>query len=276
MQYLAQFPEKSELLARYLSVFAQGNDLPCTEDEETASVLHTYAEYYRTVFYLRQDKEDAAAALKNNLAHLLPAGSTAQLEEQLADFFEAKGLHFLGGQTSGYYGPYIWRTTEQVTYQVELPGGVQPYTVCLLDGFLARSWLAYLSFGEIGTGGWADEDGTIHCVRESYDLDSEAFRVSLLKHEAQHVQDLARDPSMSGTVLEYRAKLVELIYTTERNLLQSFARQADSADPHNSHAAAAARILAEFEKENPDFSRKITELPIPIVQETARRLFSES
>ena len=51
---------------------------------------------------------------------------------------------------------------------------------------------------------------------------------------------------MSSEDLEYRAKLVELIYSNERNLLQAFASEADPTDKSNGHAMAAHRILKGF------------------------------
>ncbi len=57
-----------------------------------------------------------------------------------------------------------------------------------------ESWLSYLTFGLSGTGGWSNGDGLIHCVKRHYDLKSESFRVSLLKHEAQHASDQSRYP----------------------------------------------------------------------------------
>ena len=48
---------------------------------------------------------------------------------------------------------------------------------------------------------------------------------------------------MPSWQLEYRAKLVELIYSKERNLLKQFAAEADDTDPANGHGLAAYRIL---------------------------------
>lgn len=70
--------------------------------------------------------------------------------------------------------------------------------------------------------------------------------MSLLKHEAQHAKDLEMDKDMSSENLEYRAKLVELIYSTERNLLQKFAGEADNSHKDNGHAMAAYRIMNGF------------------------------
>ena len=153
---------------------------------------------------------------------------------------------------------------------------MQNYSVKLLDGFIARSWIDYLSFGEIGSGGWADGDGYINCVKSAWDFESESFRVSLLKHEAQHAQDLKTDKNMSSEDLEYRAKLVELIYSKERNLLKSFASEADSADKSNGHAMAAYRILQGFadvlvvDEVNPE------RIQLEQIQTIARALFENS
>ena len=165
---------------------------------------------------------------------------------------------------------------ETVSYDVELPDGIRTYPVKLLDGFLARSWIDYLSFGQIGPGGWTDGDGIINCIKSAWDLESEAFRVSLLKHEAQHARDLKVNSQMSSEDLEYRAKLVELIYSGERNLLTAFAQEADGSDRGNGHAMAAQRIVRAFaqvlgvEKLDP------AAIGIGTVQQTARMLFEKS
>lgn len=249
--YVKQFPEKSDLYNRFDSVFEHKQYISYEVDAELNEILVAYQQYYRDVFYLCIAKGQAENKLKERLAKLLGIIdehlALCDLEQKcLVDLFESRGLHFLGGKSSGYYGPYIWRTTETVSYDVELPDGVQNYSVKLLDGFITRSWIDYLSFGEIGPGGWADGDGYINCVKSTWDIESESFRVSLLKHEAQHARDLKTDKNMSSEDLEYRAKLVELIYSNERNLLQSFASEADPTDKSNGHAMAAHRILKGF------------------------------
>ena len=249
--YVKQFPEKSDLYNRFDSVFEHKQYISYEVDAELNEILVAYQQYYRDVFYLCIAKGQAENKLKERLAKLLGIINEhlalCDLEQKcLVDLFESRGLHFLGGKSSGYYGPYIWRTTETVSYDVELPDGVQNYSVKLLAGFITRSWIDYLSFGEIGPGGWADGDGYINCVRSAWDIESESFRVSLLKHEAQHARDLKMDKNMSSEDLEYRAKLVELIYSNERNLLQSFASEADPTDKSNGHAVAAYRILKGF------------------------------
>lgn len=279
MNYVKQFPDQRELYDRFADRF-EGAHTAYEGDRELNEILCCYQRYYRDVFYLRIGREEAGEKLRAGLAALLGADGGVPLESleenQAAEAFQSRGFHFLGGLTSGYYGPYIWRTAERRTFEVELPDGIQQYTVNLLDRFLSRSWLDYISFGEIGTGGWTDRDGLINCIRSAYDLDSESFKVSLLKHEAQHAKDLADHGEMSSASLEYRAKLVELIYSRERNLLERFLREADSSDKRNGHTAASERIAAGFTRKLKLPRAELEGLPIERVQAAARALFEES
>lgn len=281
ISYVKQFPEQIALYNRFMSVFEQEKYITYEVDAELNQILIIYQRYYRDVFYLCIGKKQSEDRLRARLSEFLGIHDTSiklcDLEQNhIVEVFRRKGLYFLGGKTGGYYGPYIWKTTETITYEVELPDGIQSYTVKLLDGFITRSWIDYLSFGEIGTGGWADSDGIINCVKLSYDLESEAFKVSLLKHEAQHVRDLANCKSMSSEDLEYRAKLVELIYSRERNLLEQFIREADTSDKGNGHAMASHRIVEGFMKLLDKDNSELYLLPIEQVQMTAKALFEES
>lgn len=281
ISYVQQFPDQIELYNRFMERFEQERYINYEVDSDLNDVLLAYQQYYRDTLYLGVGKDQAAELLRKRLLSLLGIsdGQTAlgDLEQNhLAELFQRRGLHFLGGLTSGYYGPYVWKTTETLSYDVELPNGVQSYCVKLLDGFITRSWIDFLSFGEIGSGGWADGDGYINCVKSAWDFDSESFRVSLLKHEAQHAYDLERSPDMLPEELEYRAKLVELIYSRERNLLQTFAQEADNSDKNNGHAIAAYRIMKGFEKVLGIELLDPLTVPVGTIQAVARSLFEKS
>lgn len=281
INYVKQFPEQANLYNRFMDVFEHKHFITYEVDTDLSSILNAYQQYYRDVFYLCMGKQQAADKLRVRLAALLgiteDGMELCDLEQNwLVELFGNHGLHFMGGKTSGYYGPYIWRSTEKVSYEVALPDGVQTYIVKLLDGFLTRSWMDYLSFGEISSGGWTDGDGYINCVKSTWDFDSESFQVSLLKHEAQHAKDLARQKDMSAVNLEYRAKLVELIYSKERNLLVQFAQEADNTDESNGHATAASKILEGFARKLCLSREEIQRLPIIRIQTVAWELFEES
>ena len=278
IKYLQQFPAKKALCDNYFSRFEEEKYLTFEEDSYLNGLLVCYQKYYRDVFYLGMEKEQAAEHMRERLTAFLGIADADmdETEEQVKNAFAHRGFHFLGGKTGGFYGPYIWRVTEARSYEVELPGGTAGYTVNLLDGFITRSWLDYISFGETGTGGWTDGDGMINCVKESYDLEGESFKVSLLKHEAQHAMDMARFENMPSEDLEYRAKLVELIYSSQRNLLQKFLWEADGSGKENGHSRAAARIAEGFMRKVCSCRKEMEALPIAEVQRVARALFAES
>lgn len=280
MSYIKRYPECKELYDRYISLFDDERYITYDVRPMLNVILRSYQQYYRDVFYLLIGKSESAELLRNRLSRSLRLSGSFGIDDleqgPIKEAFVREGFHFLGGKTGGYYGPYVWSTTETETYDVELPDGIQKYTVRLLGGFITKSWIDYLSFGKLGTGGWTDNSGIICCVRSSYDLDSENYKVSLLKHEAQHAKDLKKYGGMSSDELEYRAKLVELIYSSERNLLPQFFREADNSSEANGHATAAHRIIEGFrEKLNAD-AGELDMIPIWQIQKAARELFAES
>lgn len=273
IRYIEPFPDQAERYHRYEALFANEEYLTYDADDHLNQILAIYQRYYREVFYLNIPAGQAAENMMNRFAILFHLCDSNDLCETAAraitEAFTARGFHILCGRTGGYFGPYIWKTTESKTFEVELPNGIQAYTVRFLDGFISKSWLDYISFGEVSTGGWTDSDGMISCITSSYDLQSEHFQVSLLKHEAQHAKDLLNYPGMSSEDLEYRAKLVELIYSSRKNLLDQFIQEADESQRSNGHGMAASRITAEF-------SNYAEPLTVQEIQNTARILFLKS
>jgi hypothetical protein len=87
-----------------------------------------------------------------------------------------------------------------------------------------------------GTGGWAKKDG-LYCICRNYDLDSERFQLSFLKHEARHYADFGLYPELQPADLEYRSKLTELAYSEEGTyrLLEHFTKAANRVEnsPHS-------------------------------------------
>ena len=251
--YMREHEEYKDILPAYTAIFEDGEYRTFEVPDALNDILRQYQIYYRDVFYCGLPEAEAADKLRTRLKALLhlPDAGEELLTERLRSAFEAEGYHALFGKTQGYYGPYIWRDTVPTVYRVELPGGTAEYTVNILKGFVFRSWMDYLTFGRFGTGGWASPDGTINCIAQAYDFESERFLVSLLKHEAQHAVDMKRFPAITPAELEYRAKLVELHYSGDLGLLQKFVSEADESRADYSHAAASARIRREFADTDP-------------------------
>ena len=246
--YMRDHAEFKDILPAYVAIFENCEYRAYEISKKLNDILRLYQIYFRDVFYCGMPEAEAADRLLTQLKVYLNLPDTEEtlLTERLQAMFEAEGYHALFGKTQGYYGPYIWRDTVPTVYRVELPGGTAEYTVNLLKGFVFRGWMDYLTFGRYGTSGWASPDGTINCVAQAYDFESERFLVSLLKHEAQHTVDMKRFPGITPAELEYRAKLVELHYSGDLGLLQKFLSEADESRTGDSQAAASARIALEF------------------------------
>lgn len=246
--YMREHEEFKDILPAYAAIF-EGQEYRTYEiPDDLNDILRLYQVYFRDVFYCGLPEAEAADKLRTGLRARLnmPDADEALLTERLQSLFEAEGYHAFFGKTQGYYGPYIWRDTVPTVYRVELPDGTAEYTVNILKGFVFRSWMDYLTFGRYGTGGWASPDGTINCVGRAYDFASERFLVSLLKHEAQHTMDMKRFPEITPAELEYRAKLVELHYSSDLSLLQKFLSEADENKTGDAHAVASVRIKHGF------------------------------
>ncbi len=246
--YMREHEEFQDILPAYIAIFENCEYRTYDVPEFLDKILLLYQVYYRDVFYCGLPEEEAADKLLTQLKALLnmPDAEEALLTEQLQSVFEANGYHALFGKTQGYYGPYVWKDPVPAIYSVELPDSTAEYTVNILGGFVFRSWMDYLTFGRFGTGGWASPDGTINCIEQAYDFESERFLVSLLKHEAQHTTDMKQIPEITPAELEYRAKLVELHYSGNLGLLQKFLSEADESRTNDSHAVASARLKREF------------------------------
>ena len=264
--YMREHEEFKDILPAYTAIFEnceyRSYDIP----DALNDILRLYQIYFRDVFYCGLPEPEAAYKLLTGLRLLLnmPDADEELLAERLQAAFEANGYHALFGKTQGYYGPYVWRETVPTVCRVELPDGTAEYTVNILKGFVFRSWMDYLTFGRYGTGGWASPDGTINCIEQAYDFESERFLVSLLKHEAQHAMDMKRFSKITPAELEYRAKLVELHYSGDLGLLQKFLSEADESRTGDSHAAASARIRREFAGTD--------QVNLPSIQARAREL----
>ena len=246
--FMREHAEFGDILPAYIAIFENCEYRTYDVPEFLNQILLQYQVYYRDVFYCGLPAEEAADKLLNQLKALLdmPDAEEDRLAQRLCAVFEQNGYHALFGKTQGYYGPYVWKDTVPAVYSVELPEGTAQYTVNILGGFVFRSWMDYLTFGRFGTGGWASEDGTINCIEQANDFESERFLVSLLKHEAQHTVDMKQFPGITPAELEYRAKLVELHYSGDLGLLRKFLSEADESRASDAHALASARLKRAF------------------------------
>lgn len=282
--YLKDYPEKNALVEKYNDLFREIDPVYGfrMESEAIYNLLKIFHAYYRRVFWEEGDLTEAEKILYSAIREAAGISQESVVENDnldalIGDLVNKEGYEYLGGMTSGYYGPYIWKETKPVQYEVELPEGRRSLTVNMMDGFVSRSWLDYISFGETGTGGWANEGG-IYCVESLYkdDLLKPQFQISFLKHESQHQADLERYGDIHAKDLEYRAKLVELIYYPDLSIFEGLLREADGENKENAHCYASYAIIRELSRKV--FAKEYVEdfqlwkEKLPMIQSCAREL----
>jgi len=125
---------------------------------------------------------------------------------------------------------------------VILPKDTVKTTVVFIESYHINGYDEFATFGDSQVGGWAiKESATLYCNKGTYDLNSENFEVSYLKHESLHFTDLNNYPNLSAADLEYRSKVIELMYCTEETIYDEIGRfinGANKAKRDNSHPYA--------------------------------------
>ena len=228
---------------------------PGLADPFAEALAKAYLHYWTDSLLQRKPQSEARSGLLADLQQVLVrfrmegswnSQNLDQVTESLGPLLEARGLHSIRGVTAPYYDLLLWRTETPRTYQVDLPEGIQPTKVVFLSGFLLHGWEGYATCGRFYPGGWTTPEA-LYCDRDSYELDSEAFRVSYLGHEAQHFYDQVHFPGLDQPEQEYRAKLVELVLAqaTLQDLLQTFASR---RSPHREtpHPFANGQVIQDL------------------------------
>lgn len=188
---------------------------------------------------------DTQASSSGDVSGMARGDVFAQLEHALAQ----QGLGSSAGLTPPWRDLYIWDEQDSHTFQVELTDSVEQVNVTFIEQPLVQGWQHYASLDLVSTSGWATPQG-LFCLCWSYDLDSSAFQVSWLKHEARHSVDFREFPGMPEEQLEYRAKLTELAFSDEHvsSLLRQFS-DSGSASGGSAHSAANYRVSQDIYRE---------------------------
>lgn len=235
--YLQNVSDADDIKKQYDDIFEKQQYVWQHDDVEINTFLHSYETYLWHAFTHQESIEQRKAFLFDKLQSQFPnASSWEQLEEQVVQFFKDRGYYALFGVTPPFPDLYAWKTQRQRTENVSLPYGNVQMQVYEMDDILSHGWYHYLALKHGGTAGWVSDDGAYY-FKDMSDIESEEFQVSLLKHEGQHFYDLQMYPNMKSTDLEYRAKLVELIYGTDETRLLTFVNQ-QSNDPNHPHGYA--------------------------------------
>ncbi len=291
-EYLRSIPDKSkkyrELEEKYYRRFFSDKPIFHFKTDYTwiRKVILAYYQYFISVLSSRNVRE-AETRLVIALQAIMPCcpAEINSLETKLEEIFNEKGYQFLGGVTAPFRGPYIWKNTVKKTFCVELPFHTEEVNVYFLSDFLMLSWVHFATFGKKYARGWAKEEGLFyvdeHPEKKKVNRESSEFQVSYLKHEAQHLSDYSRFPKLKQLELEYRAKLVELIY--EPNPFKQlkkfyYENKNDPSFPHSYSSYLLLKRLAKlvFGKEETGDLEKWQSVESGRIREGAWRLFEES
>jgi len=217
-------------------------DLSAIDSPKVREIAQLFQAYWRDALTQVAPLDELETELKSRLDSMLgehgfdsALDDEDKLLENVEEFIRREGFFALSGRTPPLLELMIWTTNEVVTHSVELTDGIYEVDVNYLDGFVSYGWSNFATFGMTSTGGWAKTDG-LYCLCAHYDLDSEKFRLSFLKHEARHFADFALYPELQASDLEYRSKLTELAFSEEGtySLLEHFQGAANKIDdaPH--------------------------------------------
>jgi hypothetical protein len=198
---------------------------------------------------------------------------------QLKQLIEAQGAHVLGGMTRPYFDLMLWTAQDSTQYEVALTDVVQPVQVVFLSDFLVKGWSHFATFGRAYTGGWATKEA-LFCLREDYDLESEKFTISYLKHEGRHFADYPRFPALEQADLEYRGKLTELAFARESlfTILDHFVATGQP-NPNAPHAYANFAVVSDLSRalfgEEVREGSRFRATDVELIHEKARALLVE-
>lgn len=252
------------------------------EDPFARSVLASYQAYWWHALAAPQRRAELEAGLQQELRKLLgkPAEAASDfdaLEVLVRAQLEKRGYHALMGLTPPLRELMLWRKQTTRDYDVALPEGVQRVRAELLDDFVSLGWSAYGRCERGSTGGWTTEEALFAVVPAYKDgLESDAFQVVFLGHEAQHFADKHRFKGLENWELEYRAKLVELVQAgtvlSQKRLGGFITSQGD--DPAAPHPYANKQVVAALTKRLGTAPDKV---PLAQLQEAAREeLFADT
>ena len=245
--YLEGCAGGEEYLVKYQRVFEGDAYVLETDDERIKDVLRTYEDYLKHILKTKMTPRDYRKYIVECFRDFFPTvRSYAKFAKAFPAYFKELGYFAQFGVTAPFPTLYLWKTQNKSELDVELPEATVKMNVYEMDDVITNCWYNYLTFGKVGTGGWVSDDGAYY-FKGKYDLDSDDFQISLLKHEGQHFYDKQLNYAMPSVELEYRAKLVELIYYKDEKCLNSFLDRM-SDDPKNPHGYANKRVVSNLSK----------------------------
>jgi hypothetical protein len=226
-------------------------------------ISNIYREYWRVELLKPMPESRTDSTLYNNIADYLLSNKLTNLSKDslrknikddsvLKKIIEKEGFKVDFKFRNGFQELFIWNKESTKKYEVILPKDTIKTTVVFIESYHINGYDEFTTFGVSQVGGWAiKESATLYCNKGTYDLNSEKFEVSYLKHESMHFTDLNDYPNLSPADLEYRAKVIELMYCTEETIydrISQFIIEADNTHRSNSHPYANYFLIKNLSK----------------------------
>jgi len=285
---------KKKMYARFVS---KNEKIENTSGYKIINDISTiYRNYWRTEL-LKENPENRTDTLlyslitdylvSNHLTKLTKDSlfKTIKNDSELKRIIEGEGFKADFKYRNGFQEVFIWDKETIDTYEVTLPKDTINATVVFIENYHLNGYDNYASMGSSQVGGWAlKESATLYCNKSDYDLTSEKFKVSYLKHESSHFTDLNEYPNLSSVDLEYRAKIIELMYCTEKTMYEiilQFLNGANSADRNHSHPYANFILIKNLSKSlfNLEYESDYTnwkKTPVEDINNAAASLYKKS
>jgi hypothetical protein len=189
---------------------------------------------------------------------------TIKNDSVLTKVIENEGFYCKFLLINGIQDLLIWDKQSQSEYAVDILGHKLNVKVIFIENYVLRGAFDYASFGQYQIGGWASNaDSSLFCNKGAYKIRSENFKYSYLQHEAIHFVDIENYPNLEAADLEYRAKLIEFIYCTEKTIykmLGEYIVSASNETRDNAHPFANYHLICQLSKKlfNVDFEGDIS------------------
>lgn len=261
-------------------------------------IINDICSIYQTYWNkaLLNPTENYEQELYTNIAHYLVENQlteqsfetlerTAIDDQELLRVITDQGYYAKFLKSNGIQDLIIWDKQSHSKYAVQLPNQFIDVNVMYIEHYVLKGVSAYASFNHSSVGGWAEsEDSSLFCNKGAYRLGSEKFRVSYLKHESIHFIDLRNYPNLESADLEYRAKLIELTYCTNKTIyhrINEFISTASESDRDYSHPFANYYLIHHLSKRlfGVNFETDINKwktIEAEIINAASRKLFEES
>lgn len=285
---------KKKMYSRFIS---KDEIIENTSDNKVINDISSiYREYWRAELLKDNTNVRTDSVLYKNLCNYLitnqltniPIDSlelTIKNDSELKRIIEEEGFKARFLYRNGFQDLVIWNKESRKNYKVALPKETINTTVIFIENYNLNGYDYYATFGSAQAGGWAvKESAILYCNKGVYDLTSEEFEISYLKHESLHFTDLNEYPNLSTTDLEYRAKLIELMYCTKKSLdgrMIYFLNGANSSDRKHAHAYANYVLINNlseliFNSEYETDFNKWKKIPVENINNVAKTLYNMS